>query len=78
MQQVSLKIAQLVKLDEALLKIDVLLLVHAKRDDVLRVDGESIWDLVVASHGGSHFFDHALPETAFLEVGETCVGVFVL
>lgn len=48
-QQVSLKITELVKLDEALLKIDVLLLVHAKRDDVLRIYGKSIGDLVVAS-----------------------------
>ena len=77
-QQVSLKISQLVKLDQALLEVDVLLLIHAKRDDVLRVDGESIGDLVVASHGCAHLFDHALSETALLEVVEAGVGVFVL
>lgn len=77
MQQVSLKIPKLVKLDQALLKIDILLLIDAKRDDVLRIDGKPIRDLVIASHGGCHFFDHALSETTLFEVVETCVGVFV-
>lgn len=77
MQQVSLKIPKLVKLDQALLKIDVLLLIDAKRDDILRIDGKPIRDLVIAPHRGCHFFDHALSETTFFEVVETCVGVFV-
>lgn len=73
-----MKIPELVKLDQALLKIDILLLIDAKRDDVFSIDGKPIGDLVIASHGGCHFFDHALSETAFFEVVETSVGVLVL
>lgn len=70
---VSLKIPQLVKLDQALLKVDVLLFINAEWDDVLCVDGESIGDLVVASHGCAHLLYHGLSETAFFEVIHTGV-----
>lgn len=72
-----MKIPQLVKLDQALLKVDVLLLIDAERDDVLCVDGESVGDLVIASHGCAHLFYHALSETAFFEFVQTGVRVLV-
>lgn len=75
----SLKISKLVEFDEALAEIDVFLVIYAERDDILGINGESIWYLFITPEGCAQFLDHTLSEvTLLVELGYGHVRVIFL